>query len=374
MKQTFKKSAAEVGFVLIPCIVLGGIVFYSGWAEPFFESLNPHRRILLDKILSVSLFFSLGSMIVLGLNYRRLFREIKLRKQAEEEVRVLRHANKARAAEILLALDENEFQVYYQPIVELRDGRIVGFEALVRWHHPTHGILSPASFMPFIEESELIVSLTKFMLRGVARQISDWRYAFPEASLPTISINLSWQHGLYSDAVKDVQEILAKFDDFVPRHLCFELTETTAAQNIEQAVELTKQFQRLGISVSIDDFGTGYSSLSYLGDIPATSVKIDRSFIKRMLEQTRSDIVVRSIIKMAHELKLKVVAEGIETDEQMQHLLNLGCEFGQGYLFARPVQAKDAYRMLASQISGATAEVHPNGVLKYVTKAAWDQL
>ncbi len=370
MKQTLKRTAVESLVVVIPCAVAIVFVIFSRDTEIIYEQVNKYNSLLLSEVLLIALLVSLCSIIILGLNYRRLFQEINLRKAAEEEIRILRHANKARAAEIMLALDENEFQVYYQSIVELKTERICAFEALVRWNHPTHGIISPASFMPFIEESDLIVPLTKFMVRSVVRQISEWKDNFPNVSLPVVSINLSWQHNKHSDAVKDIKEILDEFEDFVPHHLCFELTETTAAQNIEQAIELTRQLRELGSAVSIDDFGTGYSSLSYLGDIPITSVKIDRSFIKRMLEQSRSDIVVRSIIKMAHELNLKVIAEGIETELQMLHLLNLGCEFGQGYLFARPLPINEINKMIAAQARQSATSIYPQTSLDYIIETA----
>lgn len=371
MKQTYRKLSRDASLVMIPCLTFSAFVICTGISGAIFEGLNPARRLLIDEILLVTLFGSFGLLCVIGLNYRMLFKEVERRQEAEEEVRVLRHAGKARAAEIMLALDENEFQIYYQPIVELQTERVKAFEALVRWNHPTHGVLSPASFMPFIEESDLIVPLTRFMLRGVARQIAVWNDAFPaDFALPTVSINLSWQHNAHSDLIADVREVLSEFEDFVPRHLCFELTETTAAQNIEQAIKLTARLRQLGIAVSIDDFGTGYSSLSYLGDLPATSVKIDRSFIKRMLEQSRSDILVRSIIRMAHELNLTVVAEGVETEEQKKHLLALGCEAGQGYLFARPLPALEAQFLLSEQLNAATGKSFPETLLDYIIDTA----
>lgn len=328
------------------CLIITAIIFSTGLAEFLNARVDESYQLFWDRVLLSSVFISIFLIVLLIFNYRSLHKEVKFRKQAEKEVRILRQAEKARTAEILQALDDKEFKLYLQPIVSLKDGKICGFEALIRWHHQVYGTLYPASFMPFVEERDLIVPLTKYILHECAALITDWRKSFPDVHLPMMCINVSWQHNHYSDLVKDISDVLAEYEEFVPGYFCLELTETTAAQNIEKAISLTTRLRELGVSISLDDFGTGYSSLSYLGNLPLTCVKIDRSFVKQMLVQTRSDIVVRSIIKMSQELDLKVIAEGIETPEQHQHLIALGCGYGQGYLFSRPVLEKQAREMI----------------------------
>jgi EAL domain-containing protein (putative c-di-GMP-specific phosphodiesterase class I) len=282
------------------------------------------------------------------LNQFRLNGQVRHFESLSAEDRIQQNANKVRTDEILSALKANEFKVYYQPIVELKSNRVLGFECLMRWHHPQKGVLLPASFIPFVEQSEMIVEFTKFVIHSAAQQVTSWKKMFPER-LPTLTVNLSWNYSKYSNLLTDVKNILDKFDEFVPQFLCFELMETAAAQDGTNVVEIIQELRKLGISISIDDFGTGYSCLSYLGELPATSVKIDRVFVQKMLEQHRGNILIRSIINMAQELGLKVVAEGIETTEQLENLLSLGCEFGQGFLFAKALLPFEAQKMIHSQ-------------------------
>ena len=243
------------------------------------------------------------------------------------------------------AVENQEFVVYYQPIVVLETGRIAGFESLIRWRHPERGFVSPAEFIPLSEETGLITEIGAWVLRESCRQMREWAAQSPTQQTLTISVNLSSRQLAQPDLVDRVKEILRE-TGLDPRRLRLEITESAVMGNPEAASRMLALLRELGIHLSIDDFGTGYSSLSYLHRFPVDTLKIDRSFVGRMCEGDENAEIVRTIITLADNLGMAVVAEGVETAEQCARLRELRCEYAQGYLFSRPVDAETASSLL----------------------------
>jgi diguanylate cyclase (GGDEF)-like protein/PAS domain S-box-containing protein len=244
------------------------------------------------------------------------------------------------------AIERQELRVFYQPLVSLTTGRIIGFEALVRWLHPDQGLVSPAEFIPIAEETGLIVAIGQWVLTESCRQLRQWQTQFPAASALTISVNLSTRQFLQPDLVDQVAQVLQE-TGLCPHHLKLEITESGIMNNAESAA-LLKQLQTLNVQLCIDDFGTGYSSLSRLRQFPIQTLKIDRSFVSSMRASVEDAEVVQAIITLAHNLGMDVVAEGIETREQLAHLKRLHCEQGQGYFFSKPLNSQAAAALLAA--------------------------
>ncbi|MEX0272135.1 EAL domain-containing protein [Leptolyngbyaceae cyanobacterium UHCC 1019] len=242
------------------------------------------------------------------------------------------------------AIERQELRVYYQPIVSLTTGRIIGFEALVRWLHPEQGLVSPAQFIPVAEETGLIIPIGQWVLYESCRQLRQWQTQFPTASTLTISVNLSSKQFSQPNLVAQVEQVL-KDTGLSSNHLKLEITESGIMNNAESAA-LLRQFQALKVHLCIDDFGTGYSSLSRLRQFPINTLKIDRSFVSTMREAVEDAEVVQAIITLAHNLGMDVVAEGIETAEQLAHLRRLHCEQGQGYFFSKPLNSQAAETLL----------------------------
>lgn len=243
------------------------------------------------------------------------------------------------------AIERQEFVVYYQPIVDLTTQRPIGFEALIRWQHPQRGFVSPIDFVPIAEETGLIVPIDRWVLATACAQLVQWQSEFgPDLPLK-ISVNLSAKDLRHLDVIETIQATLNQ-TGLSPECLTLELTESLLIENIHQAIELLSELKALGVQISIDDFGTGYSSLNYLHRLPADILKIDRSFVSQMQLGNRNYQVVSAILALSTRLGLRVVAEGIEIPEQLHWLQQLGCNFGQGYLFSRPLAATDAKQFL----------------------------
>jgi diguanylate cyclase (GGDEF)-like protein/PAS domain S-box-containing protein len=245
------------------------------------------------------------------------------------------------------ALEHVEFHNVYQPIVSLAAGQIVGFEALLRWQHPTRGLLGPEEFIAVAEETGLIRDLGWWNLREACRQMSEWRADHNAYSQLTMSVNLSPKQFLQANLVEDIGSLLRELK-LPPQALKLELTESTVMGDPSAAIEMLQEIKSLGISLAIDDFGTGYSSLSYLHRFPLDTLKIDRSFISGIGAGEDTEIA-RTILPMALNLHLDVIAEGIETIEQLVLLKKLHCKYGQGYYFSKPLSAKEAGSLLAEQ-------------------------
>ena len=246
------------------------------------------------------------------------------------------------------ALERQEFRNFYQPIVSLASGKIAGFEALLRWEHPTRGLLGPEEFIAVAEETGLIRELGWWNLREACRQISDWK-ANPDADPDLIiSVNLSVKQFLQPNLVSEIKGLLRELA-FPPESLKLEITESTVMGDPSAAVEMLLQIKALGIRLAIDDFGTGYSSLSYLHRFPLDTLKIDRSFISGMCEGGEGMEIARTIMPLANNLRLDVVAEGVETIEQVAFLRKLHCKFAQGFYFSKPLAAEEAGALLIGQ-------------------------
>lgn len=239
------------------------------------------------------------------------------------------------------ALEREEFCVYYQPILGLATGTLAGFEALVRWQHPERGLVPPAEFIPIAEETGLIVQLGEWVLDAACRQTREWHDLHPANKMLTVNVNLSGKQLVQSGLVQQVKDILTS-TGLPAQNLKLEITESVVMENAEMATTVLNQLRNLDLHLCIDDFGTGYSSLSYLHRFPVDTLKIDRSFVKRIEEKDENAEIVRTIATLARNLGMDVVAEGVETEHQLTCLKTLACEYGQGYLFAKPLNSEDA--------------------------------
>jgi EAL domain-containing protein (putative c-di-GMP-specific phosphodiesterase class I) len=248
------------------------------------------------------------------------------------------------------ALERREFRNFYQPIVNLASGEIAGFEALLRWQHPTRGLLGPIEFIGVVEETGLIRELGWWNLSEACRQIGEWRAAWPANRDLIISVNLSAKQFLQPNLVADIANLLREIK-LPPDALKLEITESTVMKDPAGAVEMLQQIKSLGVRLAIDDFGTGYSSLSYLHRFPLDTLKIDRSFISSMDDDGDGMEIARTILPMAKNLRLDVVAEGVETLEQFELLKKFNCAFGQGYYFSRPLSADGVSTLLKGDLA-----------------------
>ena len=303
-----------------------GIAYYHSGEKVQAEELLRNSHIAQDRAH------------ILGKNYHAVFTP-KMYSQSVAQWQL--------ESDLRQAIANREFELYYQPIIDLKSDRIAGFEALVRWISPTRGFVSPGEFIPLAETTELIIPLGDWILRTGCKQMHQWHQQYSQEL--TISINLS-SHQFSADLVQQVEQILSetKLD---PGCLKLEITESAVIDNVESAIALLQQLKALGIKISIDDFGTGYSSLSYLQQFSADTLKVDQSFVRQMELSDKDKAIVDIIVTLAHKLDMDVVAEGIETKNHEQILKALNCEYGQGYLFAKPLKSEDAKNILEQQFS-----------------------
>jgi diguanylate cyclase (GGDEF)-like protein/PAS domain S-box-containing protein len=243
------------------------------------------------------------------------------------------------------AIDCQEFILHYQPIVSLDNGDIVGFEALMRWQHPSQGLKYPGEFIAVAEEIGLITALSSWALRAACQQLVKWQIAFPDFSNLKVSVNLSVQDLRRLDLLEEVDLVLAQ-TQLDARFLTLEITESMLIEDIESTIELFSQLKERGIQVSLDDFGTGYSSLNYLHRLPMNNLKVDRSFVNQIAEGKKNYQIVETIATLSKQLGLDAIAEGIETLYQLEKLKDLGYRFGQGYLFSKPVSQEETEALL----------------------------
>jgi diguanylate cyclase (GGDEF)-like protein len=245
------------------------------------------------------------------------------------------------------AFDRNEFFLQYQPIVSLRDGRIIGAEALVRWRHFERGVVSPATFVPVAEDTGLVVPLGRWVLREACQQARAWQLSAPQGQAFAISVNLSVREFGQPDLVKAIAAILEE-TGLSPTSLRIEITESAIIGQKHPAIETVEQLRALGVAIHLDDFGTGYSALSYLHRLPLDAVKVDRAFTSSIDLEERPLHVVKAIISLAHAIGLEVVAEGVANERQLELLREMGCDLAQGFIFARPCDVEDLSAILAS--------------------------
>jgi diguanylate cyclase (GGDEF)-like protein len=243
------------------------------------------------------------------------------------------------------AVDRNELVLHYQPIISLSDGRLVGFEALVRWFHSELGMIPPVKFIPIAEDSGLIKPITVWILEEACRQLSKWQSLAGDYRSLMVSVNISGKHLGNNDLIHDVERAL-DLTHIHPSSLKLEITESAAMENPDHTVNMLTSLKELGVQLSIDDFGTGYSSLSHLHKLPFDTLKIDRSFVSGVGANGEGSEILQTIISLAKNLRMRVVAEGIETEAQLRVLQNLGCEFGQGYLMAKPKGRDETEKLL----------------------------
>ena len=251
------------------------------------------------------------------------------------------------------AVEEQQFVLYYQPEVSLKTGEVVGYEALVRWKHPQRGLVMPGEFLPVAEETGLIVPLGRWVLKEACRQMAEWHQKLPQMRTLAISVNTSSRELGDPELVHTISQVLQS-TGLEPKSLRIEVTESSIMENQEQTYSTLRRLRELGVSLEIDDFGTGYSSLSRLHEYPFSTVKIDRSFIKDLDTESESLHLVETILRLADGLGLNVVAEGIETREQLARLNSLGCGYGQGYYFSRPADAPAVQKVIEQSVQERT--------------------
>lgn len=250
--------------------------------------------------------------------------------------------------DIRRAIERREFVVYYQPIVLLTNYKIVGFEALVRWQHPQNGFMNPGEFITLAEETGLILQIDWLVMYQACQQMKLWQEQIPLAKSLTMSVNISGKQFTQANLVEQISRVLQS-TGLNPNCLKLEITESTIIENADSAIAIINRLKALGIKVHIDDFGTGYSSLSYLHRFPIDTLKIDRSFISRIDNDTNSLEISKAIVILAQNLEVQAIAEGIETLPQLTELRGLNCEYGQGYLFSPPLSQEAAEIFITSQ-------------------------
>jgi diguanylate cyclase (GGDEF)-like protein/PAS domain S-box-containing protein len=243
------------------------------------------------------------------------------------------------------ALDRNEFTLHYQPKVDIASGRMLGTEALIRWCSPEHGYVSPSRFIPIAEETGLIIPITEWVLKTACRQNKAWQ----DAGYPPIDVGVNISAKQFQQG-KVIETVMSVLDEtgLLPQYLDLEITEGTLMHNLEVATSTLEQLRKMGVHISIDDFGTGYSSLSYLTRFPVNTVKIDQSFVKDIILKPDDAAIAGAVVAMAHSLKLRVIAEGVETIEQLKFLENLRCDEIQGYFVSRPIPAGELESFLST--------------------------
>jgi len=259
------------------------------------------------------------------------------------------------------AIEREQLQLVYQPIVSLRDGSLNSVEALLRWEHHTRGAISPADFIHVAEETGLIEPIGRWVLHEACMQAGRWRAQHPHAPRLGLAVNLSVRQFLERDLEETVRAALAEAG-LDPSSLCLEITESVLLDEPQWVSDKIRRVARLGVRFALDDFGTGYSSLAYLSGLPIDGLKVDRSFVDALTLDERSTAITTAIVRMAQALTLEVTAEGVENERQLVALRALGCELAQGFLFSKPLPAKEIARLLEAAPSAGTSGVHARGL------------
>jgi len=263
----------------------------------------------------------------------------------EPSMRVKITDNLTLETELRQALECGEFLLNYQPIVSLENNRLTGFEALLRWQHPTRGLLFPGDFLSVAEDTGLIIPIDRWVLRTACQQVKNWQELYSHDPPLTISVNLTGKQIAQLDFVEFIEQALEE-SGLPPLSLKLEVTESDLMENTKSTIDVFKRLRTIGVQIQVDDFGIGYSSLSYLSQFPVTALKIDQSFINKMMLDGNQLKIVQAIVMLTQRLDVVVVAEGVENEAQLRQLREMGCEFGQGYYLSRPLDAESAHRLL----------------------------
>lgn len=290
-------------------------------------------------------------MRILGLTIEQARKQYQNILAYNSSIQDITEIRKILLTQLKTALADNQFYLLYQPKVRLSDGNCNSFEALIRWEHPQWGFMPPSDFIPSAEATELITPITQWVIKSVCQQIQMW---LKQGSDVTVALNLAMRNLLDNSLPEFVEQQLTAYN-ISARHIEFEITESSLMQDPQKALFNLQRFHDLGIRLAIDDFGTGYSSMAYLKKLPVNTLKIDREFIKDLSTSEHDQVIVHSTIQMAHNLGLKVVAEGIEDDKTLAILQKLNCDYAQGYYLSRPVKAQEAYNFVKAGENNATS-------------------
>lgn len=315
--------------------IIGSLVVFTKDPRP---PMTAEERATLESMAEMA-----GNLVELRRLRKAITRQQARRARGEDGQ--ARPSEWPRSSDLRRALERREFVLYYQPEVDLASRRIAGLEALIRWKHPDRGLVPPMDFIPAAEESGMILPIGDWGLAEACRQIQVWKQEDPRHGSLRVCVNLSARQFL-REGLADHVEALMEQSGTTGRQLGLEMTESSLMPNLNTALEVLSGLHTLGVSLSMDDFGTGYSSLSHLHSFPFDVLKIDRSFIGRMNDNEQALQIVRTIVELARVLGMDVVAEGIETRDQYRLLRQMGCRYGQGYLFARPLPAADIGKLL----------------------------
>jgi diguanylate cyclase (GGDEF)-like protein len=253
-----------------------------------------------------------------------------------------------REVDLRHALERNQFRIYYQPVYDFATGYPIGVEALLRWKHPTQGLIMPSDFIRIAEESNLIIPIDCYVLREACLQIRRWEQSYPSVRNWVVHVNLSSKHFVQPNLIETIEGII-RDTDFDATRVNLEITESAIMENLELATLTTRHLRDFGIHISIDDFGTGYASLHYLTRFPVDVLKLDQSFVPRIMTDANTREIIDTVVKLANKLGIQVIAEGVETAEQVAVLQKLGCGYGQGYLFSKPID-RDAIANMVSKL------------------------
>jgi EAL domain-containing protein (putative c-di-GMP-specific phosphodiesterase class I) len=295
----------------------------------FFENAVHHNKLLVDRLGNSNLLLDIENP-----------EQTKMKSARADEVDRL-------TDEVIRAIENREFLPHYQPIISMKSGRIVGFEALCRWNHPERGIIPPDEFIPFMEETGLIIPVGFQIIENASRQLKIWQDMFPSDPPLTVNINLSTVQFIHPELAERIEQVVK--DNGVDTHtIRFEITESALMNDMQSANLMLLKLKAMNFQLCMDDFGTGYSSLSYLRHFPVDILKIDQSFVKWMGVDDESDEIVRIIVYLAHRMKMMVVAEGVEKNEHLKMVRELNCEYGQGFLFSEPLDVSSIEELLHS--------------------------
>ena len=276
-------------------------------------------------------------------------------------------------ADLRFAVERRQLSMHYQPLISLKDGGIIGFEALLRWQHPKRGFISPVQFIPIAEDSGLIIPITTWILNETCQQLSIWQKLAPNYRELIVSVNISGKHLDKESLIDDVQKSLNNAN-LSAESLKLEITESAVMENAEMTIKILKRLKELGVQLSIDDFGTGYSSLSYLHRLPFDTLKIDRSFVSGVGENGENSEILQTIISLAKNLRMRVIAEGIETESQLAVLQNLGCDYGQGYLMSKPLPQDVMGKLLLEKCRWLPENIEVEAQKSFVDKSPDKQI